>query len=69
MPRPTHPDTRVCYADDIKVWASGQKIPELESMINSYLREQLTFDLCTEVNSYTLHPGHTPVADASKYYS
>ena len=33
MPRPT------CYADDITVWASGPKIPQLESMINSYLRD------------------------------
>ena len=29
----------VCYADDITVWATGPKIPQLESMINSYLRD------------------------------
>ena len=39
MPRPTPPVKRVCYADDITVWASGPKIPQLESMINSYLRD------------------------------
>ena len=39
MPRPTHPVKRVCYTDDITVWASGPKIPQLESMINSYLRD------------------------------
>ena len=39
MSRPTPPVKRVCYADDITVWASGQKIPQLESMINSYLRD------------------------------
>ena len=39
MPRPPPPVKRVCYADDITVWASGPKIPQLESMINSYLRE------------------------------
>ena len=39
MPRSTPPVKRVCYADDITVWASGQKIPQLESMINSYLRD------------------------------
>ena len=39
MPRPTPPVKRVCYADDITVWATGPKIPQLESMINSYLRE------------------------------
>ena len=39
MPRPTPPVKRVCYADDITVWASGPKIPQLESMINKYLRD------------------------------
>ena len=39
MPRLTTPVKRVCYADDISVWASEPKIPLLESMINSYLRE------------------------------
>ena len=39
MPRPNPPVKRVCYADDIPVWATGPKIPQLESMINSYLRE------------------------------
>ena len=39
MPGPTPPVMRVCYADDITVWASGPKIPLLESMINSYPRE------------------------------
>ena len=39
MPRPTHPVKRVCYAEDITVWASGPKIPQLESMINSYMRD------------------------------
>ena len=39
MPRPNPPVKRVCYADDITVWASGPKIPLLHSMINSYLRE------------------------------
>ena len=39
MPRPTPPVMRVCYADDITVWATGPKIPQLESMINSYLRD------------------------------
>ena len=39
MPRPTPTVKRVCYANDITVWASGPKIPQLESMINSYLRD------------------------------
>ena len=39
MPTPTPQVKRVYYADDITVCASGPKIPELESMINSYLRD------------------------------
>ena len=39
MPGPTPPVNTVCYADDITVWATGPKIPQLESMINNYLRE------------------------------
>ena len=39
MPRPTPPVMRVCYADDITVWTTGPMIPQLESMINSYLRD------------------------------
>ena len=33
------PVKRVCYADDITVWAMGPKIPQVESMINNYLRD------------------------------
>ena len=39
MPRPTSPVKRVCYADDITVWATGPKIRQLESTINNYLRD------------------------------
>ena len=39
MPIPTEPVKRVCYADDITVWATGVKIPDLENSINSYLEE------------------------------
>ena len=39
MPRSTPPVKRVCYADDITVWASGPNMPQLESMINCYLRD------------------------------
>ena len=41
MPRPTPPVKRVCYADDITVWATGPKIPQMESMITNYLRDVL----------------------------
>ena len=36
MPRPTE---QVCYADDLTVWATGVKIPDLEDSINSYIEE------------------------------
>ena len=39
MPKPTPPVKRVCYADDITVWATGPKIPQLESTIKNYLRD------------------------------
>ena len=37
MPRP--PVKRICYADDITVWATGPKIAQLESIIDSYMRD------------------------------
>ena len=43
MPRPTEPVKRICYADDITVWASGFKIPELGHKINGYLTEMSCF--------------------------
>ena len=43
MPRPTEPFKRICYADDIIVWASGVKIPALEHKINGYLTEMSCF--------------------------
>ena len=43
MSRPTTPVKRVCHADDITVWATGPKILQLESMINSYLREVIIY--------------------------
>ena len=35
---PTEPVKRVCYADDITVWATRVKIPDLEEII-AYLKE------------------------------
>ena len=43
MPKPTELVKRVCYADDITVWATGVQIPVLEQQINSYLEEMSTF--------------------------
>ena len=43
MPRPTEPVKRIYYADDITVWTSGVKLPELEHKINDYLTEMCRF--------------------------
>ena len=37
MPIPTESVKRVCYADDITVWATDVKIPDLKDNVNSYL--------------------------------
>ena len=39
MPTPTEPVKRVCYADDLTVWATGANIPDMEDSLNSYLEE------------------------------
>ena len=39
MPTPTEPVKRVCYADDLTVWATGVTIPDIEDSLNSYLGE------------------------------
>ena len=43
MPRTTEPVKRVCYADDLTVWATGVQIPDLEDSINSYLEEIIAY--------------------------
>ena len=43
MSQSTEPVKRICYADDITVWASGAKLPELEHKINDYLTEMSRF--------------------------
>ena len=43
MPRPIEPVRRICYADDITVWASGVQLSELEQTVNTYLREMSWF--------------------------
>ena len=75
MPRPTPSLKRVCYADGITVWATGPKIPQLESMINSYLRDvgiylkDNSLLISAPKSTYLVcHPGQTPVPDASSYY-
>ena len=43
MPKPTYSVKRICYTDDISVWASGAKMPELEVKINDYLEKMSEF--------------------------
>ena len=43
MPRPIAPVKRICYADDITVWASGVEITELEHKVKTYLTEMSRF--------------------------
>ena len=43
MPIPTDPVKRICYADDLIVWASGVNIPHLEISINHYLEEKTAY--------------------------
>ena len=57
MPIPTEPVKRVCYADDLTVWATGVKIPDIEDSINSYLEEITTYlkdSLLISVPKYTV---------------
>ena len=39
MPRPTDPVKRVCYANDLTVWASGVNISDLDVSLDNYLEE------------------------------
>ena len=39
MSMPIEPVKRVCYADDITVWATGVKIPDMEDSLNSYIED------------------------------
>ena len=70
MPRPTEPVKRVCYADDLTVWATGVKIPDLKDSLNSYL-EKITAYLkdnslliyAPKVVSNVVRPRHTTNQD------
>ena len=43
IPTPTEPVKRVCYADDLTVWATGVNIPDMEDSLNRYLEEITTY--------------------------
>ena len=43
MPRPTDPVNRVCYTDDLTVWASRVNISDLEVILNNYLEERTAY--------------------------
>ena len=56
VPRPTEPVRRICYADDITVWASGVNILELEQKVNTYFfMGNLAFDISTKVISHLVY--------------
>ena len=71
MQRPTEPVKRICYADDITVWASGVKIPEQSQHLFDgdvpFLTSQLAIDISTKVISNLIHSrpgaGHHPSED------
>ena len=71
MPKPTYPVKWICYADDISVWASGAKIPELEVKINDYLEKMSEF---LKLNSLLISapkstvPLFTPETKQAKYH-
>ena len=54
MQRPTEPVRRICYADDITVWASGVNILELEKTVNrcpgSYGKTDV-YDISTQISN------------------
>ena len=54
MPRPTDPVKRVCYADDLTVWASGVNIPDQEVSLNNYLKEITALLISALKSSVTL---------------
>ena len=67
MPMPTEPVKRVCYADDLTVWATGVKIPDMEDSLNSYLEEINAYMndnsmliSAPKSSSNIVHTGHTP---------
>ena len=39
MLSPTEPVKCACYADDLTVWATGVKIPDMEDSLKRYLEE------------------------------
>ena len=66
---PTEPVKRVCYADDLTVWATGVNIPDMEDSLNSHLKEITAYLkdnsqlISSPVISNIVHPGHTPSQD------
>ena len=72
MPIPTEPVKRVCYADDITVWATGVKIPDLEDIVNSYLAEIIAYLkdnsllISAPKSSHAVQPRSTPSQDPSE---
>ena len=63
-PRPTEPVKRVCYADDITVWPTGVKIPNLEDSVNNYLKRSLPRSLQSRCSAQ-IHTKPRPIREYS----
>ena len=66
MPRPADPVKRVCYIDDLTVWASGVNISDQEVSLNNcqeqitaYLKDNVLL-IPPQVFSFVAHPWYTP---------
>ena len=75
MPMPTEPVKRVCYADDLTMWATGVKIPDMEDILNSYLEEITAYLkddsllISASKSSVTLFTSDTPKPKPTRKYS
>ena len=58
--RPAQPVKRVCYADDLTIWATGIKSKQLSRGDNCVPERLLPIDICLKVISNILHPRHAP---------
>ena len=75
MLTPTEPVKRVCYADDLTVWATGVNIPDMEDSLNSYLEEITAYLkdnsllICAPKSSVTLFTPDTTKLKPTQEYS
>ena len=68
MPIPTDPVKRVCYTDDLTVWASGVNIPDLEVSINNYIASVFCYKHLSTILENSLFCPSTLGRDGSCYH-